>query len=48
MKVNLLPHAAAFLQRTRTFRSQEPYLTNVMGSTATSVAAGLRTYEKMS
>jgi predicted GNAT family acetyltransferase len=48
MKVILLADAAEFLDRTRAFRSQEPYLTNVMGSTATSVATGLRTYEKMS
>jgi predicted GNAT family acetyltransferase len=48
MKVILLGDAAEFLNRTRTFRSQEPYLTNVIGSTATSVASGLRSYEKMS
>jgi predicted GNAT family acetyltransferase len=48
MKVILLTDAAEFLGRTRTFRSHEPYLTNVMGSTATSVASGLRSYEKMS
>jgi predicted GNAT family acetyltransferase len=48
MKVILLPDAVTFLDRTRTFRSEEPYLTNVMGSTATSVATGLRTYETMS
>jgi predicted GNAT family acetyltransferase len=48
MKVLLLDDAAEFLDRTRTFRSQEPYFTNVMGSTATSVATGLRTYETMS
>jgi predicted GNAT family acetyltransferase len=48
MKVILLSDAGEFLDRTRSFRSQEPYLTNVVGSTATSVAAGLRTYEKMS
>lgn len=47
MRVILLPDAATFLQRTQLFRSEQPYLTNVMGSTATSVAAGLRTYEKM-
>jgi len=48
MKVILLADAAEFLDRTRRFRSREPYLTNVMGSTATSVATGLRLYEKMS
>jgi predicted GNAT family acetyltransferase len=48
MKVILLPDAATFLQRTQLFRSEQPYLTNVMGSTAMSVAAGLRTYERMS
>jgi predicted GNAT family acetyltransferase len=48
MRVILLPDAATFLNRTQLFRSQQPYLTNVMGSTATSISAGLRTYEKMS
>jgi predicted GNAT family acetyltransferase len=48
MRVILLPDAATFLKRTQLFRSQQPYLTNLMGTTATSIAAGLRTYEKMS
>ncbi len=39
---------AEFLERTRSFRAGKPYLTNVMGTTATSVAPGLRTYEKTS
>jgi predicted GNAT family acetyltransferase len=47
MKVILLADVAEFLERTRTFRSHEPYLTNVMGTGATSVAAGLRHYEQM-
>jgi predicted GNAT family acetyltransferase len=45
MKAILLPSAAAFLDRTRLFRSHEPYLTNVMGTTAMSVAAGQRRYD---
>lgn len=48
MRVIRLPDAATFLQRTQSFRSKEPYLTNVMGTTATSIATGLRNYEKMS
>jgi predicted GNAT family acetyltransferase len=48
MRVLLLPDAATFLERTRSFRTQEPYLTNVVGSTATSVASGQRTYESTS
>jgi predicted GNAT family acetyltransferase len=48
MRVISLPDASTFLKRTLLFRSQQPYLTNVMGSTATSIATGLRTYEKMS
>jgi predicted GNAT family acetyltransferase len=48
MKVILLANASEFLDRTSGFRSREPYLTNVMGSTATSVAIGLRSYDKMS
>src|ERR1700689_2357632 len=47
MKVILLSNASEFLDRTSTFRSREPYLTNVTGSTATSVATGLRSYDKM-
>jgi predicted GNAT family acetyltransferase len=45
MKVILLADPHEFLERTRSFRSDEPYLTNVMGSVATSVATGLRTYD---
>ena len=48
MKVVLLPNAGAFLERTTQFRAREPYLTNVMGSTATSVASGQRSYETSS
>jgi ribosomal protein S18 acetylase RimI-like enzyme len=48
MRVNLLPDAGAFLERTRHFRAREPYLTNVIGTTATSVASGLSTFEKTS
>jgi predicted GNAT family acetyltransferase len=48
MKVSLARDAGAFLDRTSFFRSQEPYLTHVMGTVATSVAKGQRTYEKMS
>jgi predicted GNAT family acetyltransferase len=47
MKAILLPDAVAFLDRTRLFRSHEPYLTNVMGTTATSVASGQRSYDDM-
>jgi predicted GNAT family acetyltransferase len=46
MKVILLSDPQTFLKRTRDFRSGEPYLTNVMGSVATSVATGLRTYDQ--
>src|SRR5580698_4993488 len=45
MKAILLPNATAFLDRTRLFRSREPYLTNVMGTTAMSVASGQRSYD---
>src|ERR1700685_3992030 len=47
MKAILLPDAATFLERTRSLRSEKPFLTNVMGSTATAVASGQRSYEKM-
>jgi predicted GNAT family acetyltransferase len=46
MKVILLSDPLTFLVRTRDFRSGEPYLTNVMGSVATSVATGQRTYDQ--
>ncbi len=48
MKVILVPDASTFLARSAAFRSVQPYLTNVMGSVATSVAGGHGTYEKMS
>ena len=48
MKVILLPDAAAFLDRTQRLRASEPYLTNVMGSTAASVANGQRHYQTSS
>jgi predicted GNAT family acetyltransferase len=47
MRVERIGDAAEFVERTQLFRSQEPYLTNVIGTTAVSVASGLRTYEKM-
>jgi predicted GNAT family acetyltransferase len=46
MKVILLSDPQTFLERTVAFRSDEPYLTNVMGSVATSVSTGLRTYDQ--
>jgi predicted GNAT family acetyltransferase len=46
MKAIRLPDARTFLDRTLALRSAEPYLTNVMGSVATSVATGLRTYDQ--
>jgi predicted GNAT family acetyltransferase len=48
MKVILVPDASTFLTRSASFRSVQPYLTNVMGSVATSVAGGYGTYETMS
>jgi len=48
MKVILVPDAPTFLARSVAFRSLQPYLTNVMGSVATSVASGHGTYETMS
>lgn len=48
MKVILVPDASIFLTRSASFRSVQPYLTNVMGSVATSVAGGYGTYETMS
>jgi predicted GNAT family acetyltransferase len=46
MKVIRLPDAATFLERTVTLSSDEPYLTNVMGSVATSIANGIRHYDR--
>jgi hypothetical protein len=46
--VHLLTNASEFLDRTRAFRARESYLTNVIGSTASSIAAGHRTYERVS
>jgi len=48
MNVHLLTSASEFLDRTRDFRAREPYLTNVIGSTASSIAAGRWTYESVS
>lgn len=46
MKVNLVPSAAEFLLQTKALRSIDPFRTNVIGSVASSVAKGTRTYEK--
>ena len=46
MKAIRLPDASTFLERTLALRSAEPYLTNVMGTVATSVANGLRRYDE--
>lgn len=40
MEIATIPTAQEFLALTAQFRAQEPYLTNVMGSTATGVARG--------
>ncbi len=37
--------AASFLERTETYRERNPWLTNVIGSVALSVADGVRTYD---
>ena len=48
MKIIVVPDAATFLERSAPLRSALPYLTNVMGSVAMSVAHGHGTYETMS
>ena len=48
MRAHLHPDAASFLERTMTLRTREPYLTNVMGSVASSLAQGIRAYERAS
>lgn len=47
MQVKYFTDAAEFLGATRDFRAREPFLTNVIGSTASSIAAGHRTYESV-
>ena len=48
MNVHFLTDASEFLDLTCDFRAREPYLTNVIGITASSIAAGHRTYESVS
>jgi len=46
MRVSLLRSASEFLVQTEALRAADPYRTNVIGSVASSVAKGSRTYEK--
>ncbi len=46
MKVTLLESASEFLTRTEPLRAADPFRTNLLGSVASSVAKGSRTYEK--
>lgn len=46
MKVTLLDSASEFLKQTEPLRAADPFRTNIIGSVASSVAKGSRTYEK--
>lgn len=46
MKVTLLDSASEFLKQTEPLRAADPFRTNILGSVASSVASGSRTYEK--
>lgn len=46
MKVSLLLSAREFLGQTQAIRAADPFRTNIIGSVASSVAEGSRTYEK--
>lgn len=46
MKVSLLESASEFLVQTQALRAADPFRTNIVGSVASSVADGSRTYEK--
>lgn len=46
MKVTLLDSASEFLKQTELLRAADPFRTNILGSVASSVADGSRTYEK--
>ena len=46
MNVTLLDSASAFLNETELLRASDPFRTNILGSVASSVANGTRTYEK--
>ncbi|MGH9019715.1 MAG: GNAT family N-acetyltransferase [Acidimicrobiales bacterium] len=46
MSVRLIDSVDEFLATTEAYRSREPYLTNVIGSVASSIASGARHYER--
>ena len=46
MKATLLESASEFLNQTEPLRAADPFRTNLLGSVASSVAEGSRTYEK--